>query len=161
MPDLDHRIGDLLDRRTPRVRVEPRWDDVLRRANSGAGAGRRSIVRLPRRRWLVLAAVLALPVGIAAAQAHHVFVRYLSGGVSGTPRQVIATVIRPFAGKQHIQADLSRARQLVAVSVGGHRYAYFLAPLTHGNGGCYFEIVDHVHVSSDCGYDSKGRSPPC
>lgn len=159
MPDLDPRIGELLDRRTPRVRVEPRWDDVLRRADGGAGAERRSILHLPRRRWLVLAAVLAVPVGIAAAQAHHVFVRYLSGGVSGTPRQVIATVIRPFAGQQHIQADLSRARQLVTVSVGGHRYAYFLAPLTHGNGGCYFEIVDQVHVSSDCGYDSKGRSP--
>ena len=153
MPDRDPRVGRLLEARTPPVTVEPRWDDVLRRA----GATRRSVVRMPRRRWLVLAAVLAVPVGIAAAQAHHVFVRYFSGGVSGTPRRVIASAIRPFVG--HIQADLSRARQLVTVSVGGHRYAYFLAPLTHGNGGCYFEIVDRVQISSDCGYDSKGRYP--
>jgi hypothetical protein len=155
MPDLDPRVGELLDRRTPRVTVEPRWDDVLRRA----GVTRRSVVRMPRRRWLVLAAVLAVPVGIAAAQAHHVFVRYFSGSVSGTPRQVIASVIRPFVGARHIEADLSKARHLATVSVGGHGYAYFLAPLTHGNGGCYFEIVDQVHISSDCGYDSKGRSP--
>jgi hypothetical protein len=154
MPDRDPSVGELLEARTPPQTVEPRWDDVLRRA----GATRRSIVRLPRWRWLVLAAVLAVPVGIAAAQAHHGFVRYFSGGVSGTPRRVMASAMRPFVG--HIQADLSRARHLVTVSVGGDRHAYFLAPLTHGNGGCYFEIVNRVHLAGgDCGYDPKGRYP--
>lgn len=164
MPDLDPQVGELLDRRTPPVKVEPRWDDVLRRAELEAGAERRPMLRLPRRRWLLLAAVLAVPVGIAAAQAHRVFVHYLSGGASTKQRDQIRSSAH--AGHYfnlthgHIRADLHRARRLVSVSLGGHHHVFLMAPLTHGSGGCFFEIVDGRQiVDSECGYDPKARHP--
>jgi hypothetical protein len=158
MRDLDPQVGALLDARTPPVRVDGDWQDVLRRVRRPARSTRGGI---PRTRWLLLAAAIAVPVGIAAAHARHIVVEYLSGGVSHKERDQLSPLVRPFAsGGGTIKADLDRARPLVSVMVGGHRHVFYMAPLTHGSGGCFFEIVDRRTVAdSECGYDPKGRHP--
>jgi hypothetical protein len=121
----------------------------------------------------LLAVAIAVPVGIAAAHARpaararhvehasHVVVHYLSGSLSQKERDQLSPFVRPFAsGGGTIYADLDRARPLVSVTLGGHRHAYYMAPLTHGVGGCFFQIVDQRTVAdSECGYDPKGREP--
>ena len=127
----------------------------------------------PRTRWLLLAVAIVVPVGIAAAHARHVaparhvahakhvVVQYLSGGLSQKERHQLNPFVRPFlSGGGTIYADLDRARPLVSVTLGGHRHVYYMAPLTHGVGGCFFQIVDRRTVAdSECGYDPKGRHP--
>lgn len=87
--------------------------------------------------------------------------RYLSGGLSPKERDQLSPFVRPFAsGGGTIYADLDRARPLVSVTLGGHRHVYYMAPLTHGVGGCFFRIADrHTVEDLDCGYDPKGREP--
>lgn len=127
----------------------------------------------PRTRWLLLAVAIAVSVGVAAARAAHgahprheahargVVVRYLSGGLSQKEREQLSPYVRPFAsGGGTIYADLDRARPLVSVIRSGHRQVYYMAPLSHGVGGCFFQIVDRRTVEDlDCGYDPKGRQP--
>ncbi|MGH3138279.1 MAG: hypothetical protein ACRDQE_00960, partial [Gaiellales bacterium] len=127
----------------------------------------------PRARWLLLAAAIAVSVGVAAAhashvagarqvaQSKHVVVHYLSGGLSQKEREQLSPFVRPFvSGGGTIYADLARARPLVSVIRGGHRHVYFMAPLSHGVGGCFFQIVDRRTVTdSECGYDPKRRQP--
>ena len=121
----------------------------------------------------MLAAAIAVSVGVAGAYAKHdaharhvahtrgVVVRYLSGSLSQTERDQLSPLVRPFSsGGGTIYADLHRARPLVTVTLRGHRHVYYIAPLTHGVGGCFFEIVDPRTVGdSECGYDPKGREP--
>jgi len=151
------------------ARDEPEWH------TRGVGLG--NCVRswlahhAPRTRWLLLAVAIAVSVGVAAARATHgaharhggrgVVVRYLSGDLSQTERDQLSPFVRPFAsGGGTIYADLDRARPLVSVKRGAQRRVYYMAPLTHGVGGCFFQIVDRRTVSDlDCGYDPKGRQP--
>jgi hypothetical protein len=99
-------------------------------------------------------------VGIAAAQAHRVFVQYLSGVASTKQRGQIRSFAHGFLTHGHIRADLHGARRLVSVALGGHHYVFLMAPLVHGSGGCFFEIVDGRRIGvSDCGYDPKARHP--
>jgi hypothetical protein len=112
-------------------------------------------------------------VGVASAHAKHdpharhaadargVIVRYLSGGLSQEERDQLSPLVRPFSsGGGTIYADLDRARPLVSVTLRGHRHVYYMAPLTHGVGGCFFQIADRRTVGDlDCGYDPKGRQP--
>jgi hypothetical protein len=157
MYDLDPQVAELLDARTPPPAVDPAWEDVLRRA------GHPRSVRRPRRvpagRWLLLAAALAVPAGIAAATARHQLVDYLSGGASRHERQEIAPYVHGFASHAGIHADLRRMRRLVAVTVGGHRHVFVMAPLTHGSGSCMFEVVGHTVAGGDCGLDPRARHP--
>ena len=76
-------------------------------------------------------------------------------------RDLICPFVRPFVwGGVTIYAFLDRARPLVSVTLGGHRHVYYIAPLTHGVGGCFFQIDDRRTVGdSECGYDPKGRQP--
>jgi hypothetical protein len=121
----------------------------------------------------LLAVAIVVPVGLAAAHARHVaparhvaharhvVVQYLSGGLSQKERYQLNLFVRPFlSGDGTIYADLDRARPLVSVTLGAHRHVYYMAPLTHGVGGCFFQIVDRRTVAdSECGYDPKGRHP--
>ena len=128
MYDLDPQVAELLAARTPPPTVDPAWEDVLRRAGHRRSARRRRHV--PAGRWLLLAAALAVPAGIAAATARHQLVDYLSGGATQHERHEIAPYVRGFASDAGIHADLSRMRRLVAVTVGGHRHLFVMAPLT-------------------------------
>jgi hypothetical protein len=111
-------------------------------------------------RWLLLAAALTVPAGIAAATARHQLVDYLSGGPTRQERHEIAPYVRQPLFRAGIRADLRRARRLVAVTIGRHRYVFFAVPLTRGSGGCTFEIVDRRHLrGSDCGLDPRARHP--
>lgn len=127
----------------------------------------------PRTRWLLLAAAVAVLLGVAAARANHgaharhvaharvVVVHYLSGGLSQMERDQLNT-LAPHLVLSHgtIHADLDRARPLVSVTVGGHRHVYYMAPLSHGVGGCFLQIVDrHTVADSECGYDPRSREP--
>ena len=87
--------------------------------------------------------------------------QYLSGGLSQKERDQLSPVVRELVLHHGtIRGDLDRARPLVSVRLGGHRHVYYMAPLTHGVGGCFLEIVDESTVSGlDCGYDPKGREP--
>ena len=120
----------------------------------------------------MLAAAIAVSVGVAAAHAKHgadarnahargVVVRYLSGGLSQKERDQLGPFVRPFSsGGGTIYADLDRARPLVSVTLRGHRHVFYIAPLTHGVGGCFFQIVDRRTVAdSECGYDPRRRQP--
>ncbi|MGH3141028.1 MAG: hypothetical protein ACRDQE_14965, partial [Gaiellales bacterium] len=124
-------------------------------------------------RWLLLAAAIAVSVGVAAAhashvagarhvaQSKHVVVQYLSGGLSQKEREQLNT-LAPHLVLAHgtIHADLDRARPLVSVTLGGHRHVYYMAPLSHGSGGCFLQIVDRRTVADwECGYDPKDRHP--
>ncbi len=158
MYDLDPRVGELLEARTPPVAVDPAWDDVLRRAGHPRSVRRRR--RMPATRWLLLAAALAVPAGIAAATARHQLVDYLSGGASRQERHDIAPYVHGFASHPGIHADLRRMRRLVAVTVGGHRHVFVMAPLTRGgSGGCIYEVVGHTLTAGDCGLDPRARQP--
>ena len=87
--------------------------------------------------------------------------QYLSGGLSQKERDQLNT-LAPQLVLSHgtIRADLDRARPLVSVTLGRHRHVYYMAPLTHGVGGCFLQIVDRRTVGDlECGYDPKGRQP--
>jgi hypothetical protein len=83
------------------------------------------------------------------------------GGLLQKERDQFSPLVRQLALQGGtIRPDLDRARPLVSVTLGGHRHVYYMAPLTHGVGGCFFEIVDRRTVAdSECGYDPKGRHP--
>ena len=116
--------------------------------------------RVPPARWLMLAAALAIPAGIAAATARHELVDYLSGGASRQERHHIAPYVHGFASHPGIHADLRRMRRLVAVTVGGHRHVFVMAPLTRGgSGGCIYEVVGDTVTAGDCGLDPRARHP--
>ena len=158
MYDLDPQVGELLEARTPAPAVDPAWEDVLRRARPcRARAAPAAHAGDP------LAPAGGRPrhsVGIAAATARHRLVDYLSGGPTRQERHEIAPYVRRLAFRAGIRADLRRTRRLVAVTLGGHRYVYFMAPLTRGSGGCTFEIVDRRTVAdAECGLDPRGRHP--
>ena len=158
MSDLDPIIGALLHRRTPLLAVEPDWANVLQRVDHAPAARPRRIRRLPRRRWLLLAAAIALPAGIAAAHARDVAYRYLSGEAAGKPRREIESINVRFAGAD-ISADVPNARGVVSVTIDGHRYVYYEAPLTSGSGSCFFEYVGGRVDDRECGYDPQDRHP--
>lgn len=158
MYDLDPQVRELLDARTPPAAVDLAWGDVLRRAGHPRSARRRR--RMPATRWLLLAAALTVPAGIAAATARHQLVEYLSGGASRQERHQIAPYVRGFAFHAGVHADLRRMRRLVAVTVGGRTHVYLMAPLTRGgSGGCMFEVVGHTAAELDCGLDPWARHP--
>ena len=157
MYDLDPQVRELLDARTPAQVVDPAWEDVLRRAGHAQPVRRRR--RVPAARWLLLAAALAIPAGIAAATARHQLVEYLSGGASRQERDEIAPYVRGFASDAGIHADLRRMRRLVAVTAGGRTHVYYMAPLNRGSGGCVYEVVGHTVSGGDCGLDPRARHP--
>jgi hypothetical protein len=158
MTDLDPRIGELLEARTPQRAVTRDWNAVLLRAGM-SGARRRR--RRPSPGWLLLAAALIIPAGLAVAKAGQGVVHYLSGPATPAERAIVRPLNRSFAGTPGVHGDLARARQLVSIGVGGHRYVFVMVPLTdHASGGCFYEIVDrHSGEEKDCGFDPQDRHP--
>jgi hypothetical protein len=159
MTDLDPRIGELLDARTPPRAVTPDWNAVLTQAGMASRARRRR--RRPSPGWLLLAAAIAIPAGLAVAQVGHGIVHYLSGPATPRQRAVVRPLVHPFTGAPGVHGDVKHGRQLVSVSAGGHRYLFVMVPLTgHAAGGCFFEIVDGKRVEdNDCGFDPQDRHP--
>jgi hypothetical protein len=159
MTDLDPRIGELLDARTPQQAVTRDWNAVLLRAGMPARAPRRR--RRPSPGWLLLAAALVIPAGLAVAKAGQGIVHYLSGPATPAERALVRPLNPTFAGASGIRGDVARARRLVSITVGGHRYVFVMVPLTrHASGGCFYEIVDRrTAEEKDCGFDPQDRHP--
>ena len=160
MTDLDPRVGELLDARTPQQAVTQDWNAVLLRAGMPANA-RRQRRRRPSPGWLLLAAALVIPAGLAVAKAGQGIVHYLSGPATPAERAAVRPLNQSYAGAPGVHGDLSRARQLVSIAIGGHRYVFVMVPLTrHASGGCFYEIVDrHSGEETDCGFDPQDRHP--
>jgi len=160
MTDLDPRIGELLDARTPQQAVTRDWNAVLLRAGMPARAPRRRR-RRPSPGWLLLAAALVIPAGLAVAEAGQGIVHYLSGPATPAERALVRPLNPTFAGASGIRGDVTRARRLVSITLGGHRYVFVMVPLTrHASGGCFYEIVDrHTAEEKDCGFDPQDRHP--
>jgi hypothetical protein len=159
MADLDPRIGELLDAHTPRQTVTRDWNAVLLRAGMPAHPRRRR--RRPSPGWLLLAAALVIPAGLAVARAGQGIVHYLSGPATPAERALVRPLNPTFASASGIRGDVDRARRLVAITLGGHRYEFVMVPLTrHASGGCFYEIIDrHTAEEKDCGFDPQDRHP--
>src|SRR5262245_27752630 len=108
MTDLDPRIGELLDARTPQQTVARDWNAVLTRAGMSA-ATRRRRRRRPSPGWLLVAAALVIPAGLAVAEAQHEIVHYLSGPATPKQRAVVRPILHPFTGAPGVHGDVARA----------------------------------------------------
>jgi hypothetical protein len=138
MIDVEPLIEASFDRMLPTPVVAADWGDVLRRA--GVRTTRRfRVVGTTRRRLVVVALALMALVVVVAAAAYalgHPVVRF-----GGAPRATSRTVVDEF-GQWTVLAVPTpvrphQARLITTVSIGGHRYPLFVAPV-RGGGFCYF-----------------------